>query len=187
MIAALAGSMILSLLFVHLAATRLLRKASRLFDDNQQLAQLISLKLDEHHFGSTMLKEKLLSPSVYAGLLPQIEVHVDHFLNVKLKEQMPVVGMLVGERTIAQMKGIFLNELELLFPEVMDGYLSALEKDDALKKQMTEKLIRLASDLVAVMPAILWKKSAPKVYGLAMLAGLVISLFNIGLYFLVKP
>lgn len=186
MIAAMVGSMILSVLFVHLAATRLLRRANGLFADNQEFANLIGTKLEEHHFGAAMLKEKLLSPSVYAGLLPQIEVHVDHFLNVKLKEQMPVVGMLVGERTIAQMKGIFLNELELLFPEVMDGYLTGMEKDDALKNQMTEKLIRVASDLVAALPAVLWKKYAVKIYVPAALAGLVISLFNIALYFLAK-
>ena len=186
MIAALIGSMILSVLLVHFAAMALMGAARGLFTDNLQLAGLIRSRLENQQFDTSFLKDKLLSPAVYADLLPQIEAHVDHFLNVKLKEQMPVVGMMVGERTIAQMKGIFLNELELLFPEVMEGYLSGLEKDAELKKQMTEKLIRLASVLVADLPAVLWKKSAPRVYGLAMLAGLLLSLLNIGIYFLGK-
>lgn len=88
------------------------------------------------------LKEKLLSPENYQKLVPQVELHIDHFLRVRLKEDMPVVGMMIGDRTINQMKGIFHKELEQLFPEVMEGFLKNLKTDHNIAHLLAENLMR---------------------------------------------
>ena len=42
---------------------------------------------------------------------------------------MQMLGMLIGEKTIVQLKGAFLLELELLFPVLMENYMNKLEQD----------------------------------------------------------
>jgi hypothetical protein len=74
-----------------------------------------------------MITDSLNSPGdSLEEVRPVIEEHLDHFLGVKLGKEMPMVGMFVGEKTIAQMKQLFMQELALLFPEVMNRYVSGL-------------------------------------------------------------
>jgi len=61
--------------------------------------------------------------------MPLVETHVDDFLRIKLPEAMPMISMFVGEKTILQMKTVFINELQLLFPQIMEKYASQLKKD----------------------------------------------------------
>jgi hypothetical protein len=62
------------------------------------------------------LAPMLTDPSLVTHVLPEAEAHVDHFLRNRLSTAMPMVAMFIGEKTIAQMKGIFMEELETLFP-----------------------------------------------------------------------
>lgn len=92
------------------------------------------------------IEERLVSPGNFEKMIPEIEVHIDHFLAVKLKEKMPVVGMFVGERTISQLKEIFMEELKTLFPLIMKNYITGLESDVNLEQIITEKLTSIPDE-----------------------------------------
>jgi hypothetical protein len=61
-------------------------------------------------------KLKNLLQSILPEVLPLAETEVDIFLREKLPKAMPVVGMLIGEKTITQFKAIFMEELGTLLP-----------------------------------------------------------------------
>lgn len=57
-------------------------------------------------------------------IMPVIQIKIDEFLTKKLPVRMPVIAMFTGEKTNAQLKEIFIEELEEIFPEVMTTYLN---------------------------------------------------------------
>ena len=70
---------------------------------------------------------RALSP-LLPEVLPMAEVQVDDFLRNKLPKAMPVVGMFIGDKTIAQFKAIFMDELKTLLPDFIGRCASTLGK-----------------------------------------------------------
>jgi len=108
----------------------------------EKLGKLVSNEL----LSFTDIEEKVTNPDNLKKVMPVIEKHVDHFLNVKLKEQMPMIGMLIGEKTVQQMKDILMKELEDLFPEMMKSYMNQLEHDLDLERIVVTKVSNFSSD-----------------------------------------
>ena len=91
--------------------------------------------------------------------MPFVETHIDHFLRVKLAEEMPMIGMFIGDKTINQMKAIFIKELQSLFPSMMENYMGQLEKDLDLEKIVIDKVSGFSSDkLEEILQAIMSKE-----------------------------
>src|SRR5690242_912071 len=65
------------------------------------------------------IEQKLVSPESFKKIEPSIEAHIDNFLTHKLSKSMPMLSMFIGDKTIAQLKKVFMEELEDLFPTVM--------------------------------------------------------------------
>ena len=108
---------------------------------NQQLiAEKIGKLVSSELFSFTALQEKVAGPENFNKLKPEIETHIDSFLRVKLKDTFPMLSMLIGDKTINQLKGAFLLELETLFPVLMKSYIANLEKELDIEKQVTEKI-----------------------------------------------
>ncbi len=108
---------------------------------NQQLiadkiARLVSTQL----FSFDALQEKITHPDNFNKLKPEIETHIDSFLRVRLKETFPMLGMLIGDKTINQLKAAFLLELETLFPVIMKSYLARLETELDLERTVSQKI-----------------------------------------------
>jgi hypothetical protein len=61
-------------------------------------------------------------------VLPMAEAQVDDFLRNKLPKAMPVVGMFIGDKTIAQFKAIFMDELQTLLPDFIGRCAGAFAK-----------------------------------------------------------
>ncbi len=91
-------------------------------------------------FSFAALQEKVTDPENFNKLKPEIEQHIDSFLRVRLKDTFPMLSALIGNKTINQLKGAFLLELETLFPELMQRFIGNLEKDIDIEKQVTEKI-----------------------------------------------
>ncbi len=53
---------------------------------------------------------------------PEIEKHVDVFLEQKLPETFPLLAKLMGEKTLAKFKAAFLAEVEAIFPALVTSY-----------------------------------------------------------------
>ena len=108
----------------------------------QKLGQVVSKELIS--FGE--IEAKVTDPENLKKLRPEIEAHIDGFLREKLKETFPMLSMFMGDKTINQLKGAFLMELEILFPVLMKSYMTKLEQDLDLEKIVTEKVAGFSSD-----------------------------------------
>jgi uncharacterized membrane protein YheB (UPF0754 family) len=56
------------------------------------------------------------------------------------------LGMLIGDKTITQVKGVFIKELQELFPLLMKQYMTTLENELDLEKIVIEKVGRFSSN-----------------------------------------
>ncbi len=84
--------------------------------------QIASLQLNQ-------LISKNAMDTQFEAVLPYIDEQLDHFFTTKLGEKMPIVSMFIGDKTVAQLKSVFLEELQLLFPELV-GKLAENSKAD---------------------------------------------------------
>ncbi|HEX8461215.1 MAG TPA: DUF445 family protein [Segetibacter sp.] len=107
-----------------------------------KLGKLVSSEL----FSFADLEQKISNPENVEKLMPVLEEHIEHFLKVKLTQQIPMLGMLIGEKTIGQVKEVFINELKELFPVLMKQYMGKLQSDLDLEKIVTEKVGLFSSD-----------------------------------------
>ena len=87
------------------------------------------------HAAISVCKQQLNSQSSVhmQQLMPLIEAKIDAFLTTKLPARMPVIAMFTGERTNAQLKEVFTEELEEIFPEVMNSYMDSLSSNATFK------------------------------------------------------
>ena len=86
------------------------------------------------------LETKITSVSNIDKMMPFVEKHIDHFLRVKLAERMPVISMFIGESTIAELKSVFIEELQSLFPELMKNYIDGMKEDLDVEKLIATKI-----------------------------------------------
>jgi uncharacterized membrane protein YheB (UPF0754 family) len=102
----------------------------------EQLAKLVSTQL----FSFEALEQKITNPENVQKIMPQVEVHVDDFLRKGLPKAFPIISSFIGDRTINQLKEIFMKELETIFPKVMQGYVKNLQQDLNLEQMILEKV-----------------------------------------------
>jgi hypothetical protein len=77
------------------------------------------------------------------SIIPLIETHIDYFLRHKLGKAMPMIGMFIGDKTIAELKGIFMKELEEILPQVMSDYAGNLQKNFDIENFIGGKIIAI--------------------------------------------
>lgn len=102
----------------------------------QQLGSLVSQEL----MSFSDIEEKITSTDNVKKIMPIAEKHIDEFLRSKLGEAFPMIGMFIGERTINQLKTLFMNELEIIFPVIIKGYMQNLQQELNLEQIVTSKV-----------------------------------------------
>lgn len=115
-------------------------KRQRVFAE--RLGKLVSAELLSYDD----IEEKITNPENLKKLMPMIEGHIENFLKVKLSDEMPFLSLFVGDKTINSLKKIFMQELELLFPQIMRSYISHLETELDLEKIVTDKVAAFSSE-----------------------------------------
>jgi uncharacterized membrane protein YheB (UPF0754 family) len=108
--------------------------------NQQMIAAKIGKMVSTDLFSFDALQQKVTDPENFNKLKPEIETHIDSFLRERLKETFPMLSMLIGDKTINQLKTAFLTELETLFPALMKSYVANLEKDLDIEKEVSEKI-----------------------------------------------
>jgi uncharacterized membrane protein YheB (UPF0754 family) len=108
--------------------------------NQQMIAKKIGNLVSTQLFSLDALQQKITDPENFNKLKPEIEKYIDSFLRERLKETFPMLSMLIGDKTIAQLKTAFLTELETLFPALMKSYVSNLEKELDIEKEVAEKI-----------------------------------------------
>jgi len=108
---------------------------------DQLIAQLSETISKEVSFDG--ITQKISDPAMVKKVMPVVEEHIDEFLRHKLKEKFPMVGMLMGEKTIDSLKEIFLKEIESLFPVILNKFAGNLAQEVDIKAMVTERLSNL--------------------------------------------
>ena len=92
------------------------------------------------------IEEKIANPKNLEKLMPMIEAHVDNFLKNKLSDEMPFLSLFIGSKTIKSLKKTFMQELEILFPQIMKSYAGHLQEELDLEKIVTDKVSAFSTD-----------------------------------------
>jgi len=105
------------------------------------------------------IEQKITHPDNVKKIMPLVDIHIDEFLRNKLSATMPMLSMFIGDKTIAQLKQVFMLELEQLFPVLMKNYMNSLQQELDLEKIVIEKVSNFSSDkLEEVLNAIMSKE-----------------------------
>lgn len=107
-----------------------------------KLGKLVSAEL----ISFQEIEAKISNPENVKKLMPLVESHIEHFLRVKLAEQMPVISMFIGDKTIQQLKDVFITELQELFPVIMHKYMHQLQHELDLEQIVIDKVSNFSSD-----------------------------------------
>jgi uncharacterized membrane protein YheB (UPF0754 family) len=131
-------------LSVKLFLTRILPRRRRQW--TEQLAKKVSTEL----VSFDTLEQKITSPESVQKLMPQVEGHIDDFLRTGLPKAFPIISTFIGERTINQLKEIFMKELETIFPVVMKSYVKNLQQDLNLEQMVIDKVEAVTTEKIQI-------------------------------------
>ena len=112
----------------------------------QQFAEKLGKLVSAEFLSFSDIEQKISSPENLKKIMPMIEKHIDDFLRHKLSDQMPVLSMFIGEKTINSLKEVFMKELEILFPQVMKQYAGNLKAELDLEHIVIQKVSNFSSD-----------------------------------------
>ena len=96
------------------------------------------------HFDEIALQIK--NPAHLETIRPTIEKHVDEFLQVKLKEKLPVISMFVGAGTLDKIREGLMEEIDVLLPEIIHKFADNLSSEFDIERIVTEKVAMFSSD-----------------------------------------
>jgi uncharacterized membrane protein YheB (UPF0754 family) len=147
----------------------------------KQIAAQLSALVSKELLSFTELEARITHPDNFKKIMPTVEEHVDDFLRNKLKEAFPMIGMLIGDRTISTLKTIFMNELETLFPVIMKAYMQNLQKELDVEKLISEKIAAFTPDKLETMLYETMGKELRFAGLVGLLLGLVIGLIQVGI------
>jgi uncharacterized membrane protein YheB (UPF0754 family) len=125
------------------------------------------------------ISTKITNPSNLKSVMPLIEKHIDRFLREQLPEQMPLISMFIGESTIQELKGFFLRQLEVLFPEIMQSYVHTLKEQLDLEAIVTQKVAGFSSDKMEQILMSIMQKEFRFVEIIGGILGFVIGLLQV--------
>jgi len=117
----------------------------------KQIAQNIGKIVGQELLSFGDIERTITNPENVQKILPLAEQHIDNFLRNKLKQSMPIVGMFIGDKTINQLKSVFMQELEELFPVIMQNYVSNIKHDLDLERIVVEKIQNFSSEKLEQM------------------------------------
>lgn len=100
----------------------------------------------------------LKDPQKLRDLNPIISKHLDNFLEVKLKEKLPVISMFLGESTISKVKEGMMEEIESLLPDLIQQYTDSLAGSIDIERMVTDKVSNFSSDKLEEMLLNVMKK-----------------------------
>jgi uncharacterized membrane protein YheB (UPF0754 family) len=112
----------------------------------QQFAEKLGKLVSQELLSFTDIESKIIDPANLDKIMPMVDNHIDHFLRVKLADTMPMISMFIGEKTINQLKDVFLTEMRELFPQIMGNYMGTLKEQLDLEQIVVDKVASFSSD-----------------------------------------
>jgi uncharacterized membrane protein YheB (UPF0754 family) len=145
----------------------------------KQFAEKLGRLVSEELLSFRDIEQKITEPGNVARIMPYVDGHIDRFLRVKLADKMPVISMFIGEKTIAELKSVFMTELQELFPVIMANYMNHLQDDLDLEKIVTDKVSSFSSDKLEMILNGIMAKEFRFVEIIGAVLGLMIGLLQV--------
>jgi uncharacterized membrane protein YheB (UPF0754 family) len=145
----------------------------------QQFAEKLGALVSKELLSFEDIQQKISNPDNLKKVMPIVDTHIDNFLKVKLSETMPMISMFIGDKTIVQLKTVFMTELEGLFPILMNQYMGNLKKELDLEKIVTEKVAAFSSDKLEQVLVQIMSKEFKFVEIIGGILGFVIGLIQV--------
>ena len=70
----------------------------------------------------SQLLPELTQGDSFQKILPFVDAKLDDFFKERLVQKMPIISMFIGDKTIAQLKEVFLEELHQIFPALLSEF-----------------------------------------------------------------
>lgn len=151
----------------------------KLVQQQPQLAAKIGKVAGTELISFDALGEKITSPENIQKIMPLAETHIDHFLRTKLGKAFPMISMFIGDKTINQLKEVFMQELQEIFPVLMKGYVNNLQQDLNIEQLVSEKIAAIPSEKLEVMLRQVMGTALRKLQLLGALTGFLIGLIQV--------
>lgn len=104
------------------------------------------------------IEQRITSSENLEKLKPEIEKHIDVFLNKKLRDVFPILSKFIGEKTTNQLKLAYMNELETMFPALMNQYMDQLKGSIDLEKTVVQKVAGFSNEKLEAILKTMTKK-----------------------------
>src|SRR5687768_3307182 len=114
----------------------------------QQLAEKLGKLVSKEFFSPGEIEQKISDPASLQKIMPMIEEHIDDFLRNRLKTEMPMISMFIGDKTVNKLKAAFMKEIETLFPQVMKQYAGNMMHELDLESMVVNKISAFSSDKI---------------------------------------
>ncbi len=125
----------------------------------EQFGEKLGKLVSEEFLSFSDIEQRISDPGNLQKILPMVDAHIDTFLHTKLGKRFPMISMFIGEKTIGNLKEAFMEELQELFPVLMQHYAGQLQKELDLEHIVTEKVRQFSSDkLESVLHQIMAKE-----------------------------
>lgn len=103
-------------------------------------------------------------PKELDQLIPVIDTKLDDFFRNRLTQKLPMIAMFIGDKTIQQLKEVFVEELRVMYPELITSFSSNIQKewitklDETFLNVLQRKLLEATAPLrtIALIFALLW-------------------------------
>ena len=112
----------------------------------KQFAEKLGKLVSDEFLSFSDIEQKISDPQNLKKIMPMIENHVDDFLRNRLSDEMPVISMFIGDKTISKLKIAFMKEIEILFPQVMKQFAGNLKTELDLEHIVIKKVAGFSSD-----------------------------------------
>jgi uncharacterized membrane protein YheB (UPF0754 family) len=134
-------------------------KYQGIFPKNQRkIAEMLG-HLSTELLPFTDIEQRITNADNLEKLKPEIEKHIDAFLNKKLRDVFPILSKFIGEKTTNQLKQAYMNELETMFPVLIHQYMGQLKNNIDFERIVVEKVAGFSNEkLETVLKAITKKE-----------------------------
>lgn len=112
----------------------------------QQFAEKLGRLVSNELLSFSDIEQKITHPDNIKRILPHVEQHIDEFLRERISDVFPVISMFIGEKTINQLKAVFMQELENIFPVLMKNYMNNLKQELDLERIVIDKVASFSSE-----------------------------------------
>lgn len=147
----------------------------------KQFAQKLGVLVANELLHFDEIAEKLKDPQQLESLTPTIEAHIHTFLEVRLKEKIPVIAMFVTGKTLDKIRDGMMEEINTLLPQIITQYTDSLSEQIDVEKIVTEKVANFSSDKLEEILTAIMKKEFQFVEILGGILGFIIGLLQVGI------